>query len=1581
MVKENRSRPLLPRFFKKRKVAVVGLVLTVTAVVVLVTCNGAGFRFLTPKILNWVGKKQGFAASLQIEGTLLGGFTIRDFELKRDGSNPAFPVEALHIRNLSAQYRGFGLIFGASRLDWLESFTAREIRAVLDFPDRSKPDPALPREKKTKSPSAFPVDERGYAAFWNLFGAQFDVSKVNVTLKQAGRETGNVEDAGFHLDESGRGEMTCGRLQFPGGQSWERLAVKLNTEERGISLQSDLPDLGLHLSRCRVAEPIPGRFTMDAAIRTGGAELTASLDENGNFYGALGNGQVLQLIQIPMLANFNPNLDGRITEFDIRLSDIFAAPQRWKIEGSLKATQLKYQTYDLERLTIGIQDGAATVNAIRPGLALTCTAEFPISGAEQSKTLLELPVALSGSLNLQSTEQLLRDFKIDHPLSGSVKAALDGGQFHIGKKRLIDGNLTVQSDDLAWAGQPIAGLHIAAKVEGRDRIDSRGKLVLDGRSQVTFDGDLKQSSLDYSAKFNGVVDADGWVRDFLATLEAPPPIEGRVSVEWQGKGNLRTARHHGDSLIYLNGFRYAGGDPIKGEIRANYEGKTARLPVIELICGDDVQVSSSALWADHWIHIDSLSLRRAEKERLSIQGSIPFDPAIKPFTSQTKSLGFGAVATDLAPGDVTRFFMAESPLNGLINGEIAAKGPLQKLDVRGNWMFSPELPSAGDQSMIHLALQFFGDVMTPKTWNAQLKSRVAGVQYEETALEDLTLNVETAAGAGNSTNTLAANLALDQSGAVLRADATFDLSNAERLDQLGKIPLRAAASLDVPALDALLRDFAPQVLEKAPLSGGLRAELSDLVLKEGSIASGRFVLDSKALAFKGEKFETLSISSQVDEPDLVKTTAKVTLDSHADLAAEGQFHLKERSYRGALALIADLAAKGKLARLLSGQPTAQLLPETTRLTWKGGGSIRQKQHRGDLDLSAKRVFLADGAEPIHFTVKGNYSGQSAHFPDFAVESSPLDLKGTLLWENSRLELQDLRGVSGGRQILKGKGSLPLDREKLKPGMWFAQNDPLSFELKIDSAPLEKLTRLWMAKAPLRSRLNLDLSASGSPANPVLNLKMGARDILVPQEKKEDLPVGKLDLKLAASDALASVTGAFDHPDINPLQISGKLPFHPGAWATGQRKFGRERVQIRAKMDKSSLAFLSTQIPGIELVRGVAALDASIAGSVSQPDFKGSGFIDLDRLKFEDRNAPDITGMDTVVRFADNQIRLEKLYAIVAGGILEGSGTATLVSGKDPVLDFSIRGSEVLMTRTPEVNVRSDADLRIAGPFSKVAITGEIGITNSRFFKNFDLLPIGLPALHRKSNIPTVERAPRGGGAAHTDLDLGIKTEPFANWTADLRIHTKDPFLIRGNLAQSSVSADLQITGPLSRPIPRGFIKLDEGNLSLPFSKVDVEVGRIKFDEQTGFNGALEFKALAKADKYRVNIYIHDKILTPKYVLTSSPPLPAEDIMTLLASGSVRSDLTGSDASKLAASKAASLFIKNLRKSSAAADKPPTVLDHLRDRTELDLGKTNPETGTRTFGGRIRLWKDLFFVGDVDMENDYRALLKYVFRFQ
>jgi len=57
---------------------------------------------------------------------------------------------------------------------------------------------------------------------------------------------------------------------------------------------------------------------------------------------------------------------------------------------------------------------------------------------------------------------------------------------------------------------------------------------------------------------------------------------------------------------------------------------------------------------------------------------------------------------------------------------------------------------------------------------------------------------------------------------------------------------------------------------------------------------------------------------------------------------------------------------------------------------------------------------------------------------------------------------------------------------------------------------------------------------------------------------------------------------------------------------------------------------------------------------------------------------------------------------------------------------------------------------------------------------------------------------------------------------------------------------------------------------------------------------------------------------------------------------------------------------------------PTLFDKLSERSEVKAGGVDPETGERTFGGKIKLWDPVFFEGSAGFGGYYRGLFKYRF---
>ena len=178
------------------------------------------------------------------------------------------------------------------------------------------------------------------------------------------------------------------------------------------------------------------------------------------------------------------------------------------------------------------------------------------------------------------------------------------------------------------------------------------------------------------------------------------------------------------------------------------------------------------------------------------------------------------------------------------------------------------------------------------------------------------------------------------------------------------------------------------------------------------------------------------------------------------------------------------------------------------------------------------------------------------------------------------------------------------------------------------------------------------------------------------------------------------------------------------------------------------------------------------------------------------------------------------------------------------------------------------------------MTGNAALTNSQFLKNIDLIPIGLPG--RPAPQPLSERP-----------EISFPKPPLRDWKFDVAIKTKDPFLIRGNLANGGAVGELHLTGTGLHPGLEGTVRLENVEATLPFSRLEVSYGFLYFDPSDSFNPRIELHGTSVIRDYIVHVYVYGSSLEPEAVFTSEPPLPQEEIISLLATGTTR-ELTRSN---------------------------------------------------------------------------------------
>ncbi|HJT81518.1 MAG TPA: translocation/assembly module TamB domain-containing protein, partial [Chthoniobacterales bacterium] len=460
---------------------------------------------------------------------------------------------------------------------------------------------------------------------------------------------------------------------------------------------------------------------------------------------------------------------------------------------------------------------------------------------------------------------------------------------------------------------------------------------------------------------------------------------------------------------------------------------------------------------------------------------------------------------------------------------------------------------------------------------------------------------------------------------------------------------------------------------------------------------------------------------------------------------------------------------------------------------------------------------------------------------------------------------------------------------------------------------------------------------------------------------------KANIKLA--DQRLSVDATIRQRQTKPLHIVGNVPFDAVRFIREKQFDTSAPVEATITLPRSSIAFLSKMVPQIRYAEGTIALNAKVTGSIRDPELSGSLRVHFPALRAKSTSVPNISDGDVTIRLHDRTVSIEQAQMRIAGGRLSMSGSAQFDELTKPVLDIQIQGKSVLVARNESLNVRANADLSLTGPLAKAKVTGNIGITQSRFLKDIEILPISLPG----------RPVPRPG-LPHESSTASIDTPPLRDWSFDVAIKTDEPFKVRGNLAHGNVVADLKLTGTGKQPSLEGTAWLKDFVVSLPFSRLRITRGSAYFTPGGAIaNPKIDLNGVSEIRDHLVNVYVYGTASDPKTVFTSSPPMPQEDIISLLATGVTREEFMA-NGGRAAAGRASWLALKGLYQKFFPGT-PGSSENDFFDRFEFDLGGVDPRTGQQRLVTRFEVSDHWMLVGTTSLEGGFQGKLKYVIRFR
>ncbi|HEY2681487.1 MAG TPA: translocation/assembly module TamB domain-containing protein [Candidatus Udaeobacter sp.] len=767
------------------------------------------------------------------------------------------------------------------------------------------------------------------------------------------------------------------------------------------------------------------------------------------------------------------------------------------------------------------------------------------------------------------------------------------------------------------------------------------------------------------------------------------------------------------------------------------------------------------------------------------------------------------------------------------------------------------------------------------------------------------------------------------------------------------------------------------------------------------VASGQLWLAGSNIRMRDLVLRQISAQCSISNSDVYVNDFSASLNSTDYINATGIFNLRPpHPYSGkASASVSNLAVFEPLLRAFGNQSQ---LAGSFKLDWEGSGqgmtaspaSAKATAGRQPLALwrnSGNLKFVLQKArygnlQGLQADIDASYSPDSLDVPVIFFATSNMDFNAVARTKDDTLEIDKIQlnqvvtpqPRRAARTGALAEGAASQQRTNYAygyvsiPFVWrnlgtqsalIPSSGKVSLILQSENLDLKRLAHDLGMPPGISGIMNAKLNGDGTIADLKTQLDVQVRDLRNELWPKMEPATFELTAQTAQNRLTAS--GKLQQPRIQPLEITATMPFDLRKIVEARRFPDDTPITAKARLPRSSVNFVRQFVPDLAQLDGDLGLDVDMNGTFGHPILSGAGDMTVNVARFTNATLPTLRGFNVRFSFRDNVLSLDRFGGDLAGGPFNMTGRVTFAKLTDPILDLEMRAQSVLIARNDTLTARADGDVRVTGPFAAATVSGNVALTNSRFLKNIDLIPIGLPG--RPAPQPPSERPEF----------FSLPGPPFRDWKFDVAIKTKDPVLIRGNLATGEATTDLKLTGTGLKPGLQGMVHMEGVEATLPFSRLDVSRGSLTFNPKDSTNPTVDLQGTSVIRDYTVRVYVYGTLLSPQAIFTSEPPLPQEEIISLIATGTTRQELSTGN---VLAGRAAMLLVQQLYRKIAKKGEP-TDSNTVFNRMDLDLGTVDPRTGQQQATVRFKITDQLVLTGDVGVRGDFRGKLKYLIRFR
>jgi len=324
-----------------------------------------------------------------------------------------------------------------------------------------------------------------------------------------------------------------------------------------------------------------------------------------------------------------------------------------------------------------------------------------------------------------------------------------------------------------------------------------------------------------------------------------------------------------------------------------------------------------------------------------------------------------------------------------------------------------------------------------------------------------------------------------------------------------------------------------------------------------------------------------------------------------------------------------------------------------------------------------------------------------------------------------------------------------------------------------------------------------------------------------------------------------------------LQIAGSVRF------AGRRTIG---LQLNGALD---LRLISGFVPDLD-ARGPAQINASFEGALDRPRITGRVHIENASARVADFP----TGLSSIkgdLVFDATRLYFENVSAEAGGGTLRLSGSVNYA--ESPLrYDVSLRTDRVRIRYPEGMSWLVGGSLRLTG-------TPTAGLLSGRVLIERVTLTQGLEVAGMLVSVKEGITGPSTSSPYLRNLQFDVE----ALSVPDARMEWPG--------AELQAEANLRVRGTWEHPILLGHIHIVSGNLYFAGNRYRVSRGDLNFANPFRLDPVVNVEAATTIQQYEITLNFNGPASKLSLAYRSDPPLPANDIVTLLALGQTSSEAT------------------------------------------------------------------------------------------